>query len=75
MQTKQSTMKKSFHKKNWNQVQMNVEPPPIMLIKCKNDKKYDKESVQINCIGTMMKLHKFIGINAYLAALLGAKAR
>ena len=47
-QIKPSKTKNVFHKKNWNQgaVQVHVEPPPIPLIKIKNDEKLDKYCVK-----------------------------
>ena len=49
MQTKPSTMKNIFHKKNWNQgaVEIHVETPPILLIKGDNNTKMDKYCIKI----------------------------
>ena len=46
-------MKKVWHKNNCNrgEVQLHMEPPPIPLIKSKNNDKYNKNSVKI-------KLHR-----------------
>ena len=46
-------MKNVLHKKNWNQgtVKVHVEPPPIPLVKSKNDEKSDEYCVKI-------KLHR-----------------
>ena len=43
-------MKNVLYKKIWNRgaVQMHVDPPPITLIKSKNDTKLDKDDVQKN---------------------------
>ena len=42
-------MKSVYHKKSWrtNAVQIHVDPPPIPLIKSKNDSKAEHDSVKI----------------------------
>ena len=49
------TMKNVYHKKNCNQVavQVHVDPPLIMLIKNKNDEKLDKDCLKIKLCGDL----------------------
>ena len=44
-----STMKNFLHQNNWNQgaVQVQVDPPPMLLIRSKNNEKSDKDCVKI----------------------------
>ena len=46
---KLSILKYFYHNKNWNRgaVQLDVDPPHILLIKNKNEKKLNKDSVKI----------------------------
>ena len=48
-------MKDVSHKKNWNQVavQLHVDPLPIPLIEIKNDMKSDKDAVKIKYVGIL----------------------
>ena len=48
-------MKYVSHKKGWSRfaVHIHVDPPPIPLIKSKNDEKIDRYCVRINCVGIL----------------------